>query len=557
MAARICLIRSATYVCYFQGDDGDTRDHHALVVNSRWEGEGARALGYTGLVETRALRAVLRGWVRDGPLRGRWRKRWRLGRRRGDKWEHRPGLDLTLSPPKSVSILGLLSGDGRIVAAHERAARRTLEWIEKELVETRKWDPKTRKTVRVGGQTMAAATFLHVRSRELDPHIHSHCIIVNAVLDDDGKWRTMANEKIYKGSKRIDAFYLAALSRELERLGYRLRKTDSDGGFEIEGVPKEVIAAFSKRSADIGAELHRRASRGDATPADVVARKTRAPKRAVASAVLESDWQRRAWELGFSAEEVVASARARSHRPADSGGAGHIGCRALAEPALVGAAIERTGARAEPARPRALRPHRTASYVADRPVDGCRVQSARASPCGDAGAVRPLRLAPRSDAGPGAARGRRRIFASERAQSRLMRALERRFARPCGGAAPCGSPRCGGRGANRARGPPRMPCSAGARSSQRSRASPRASLLRAAMAGVWPARSSGHPFDAPEGAMYSGSGVSVRPSFSTGAVGLRSLRASITGGLSSPAQIPRLDHGGSNDVSCRLGSPTP
>ena len=92
------------------------------------------------------------------------------------------GLDLTLSPPKSVSILGLLGADGRIVAAHEGAVRRTLEWIENELVKTRKWNPETRKMVRMGGQGMVAATFLHARSRELDPHIHSHCIIVNAVL---------------------------------------------------------------------------------------------------------------------------------------------------------------------------------------------------------------------------------------------------------------------------------------------------------------------------------------------------------------------------------------
>ena len=160
--------------------------------------------------------------------------------------------------------------------------------------------------VRVGGQKMVAAMFLHARSRELDPHIHTHSIIANAVLGDDGTWRTMANEKIYRGSKRINAFYLAALAGELERLGYRLRTTDSDGGFEIEGVPHEVIEAFSKRSAHIEEELRRRASRGDATPADVVAPKTRAPKRAVASAVLESAWLRRASELGFSAEGVVA-----------------------------------------------------------------------------------------------------------------------------------------------------------------------------------------------------------------------------------------------------------
>ena len=531
MAARLRPVDSATsYVDYLQVDVGDARDHLAHPVKSRWVGEGARALGHMGSVDPPALRAVLLGWVPDGPQRGRRRKRRRLGRRRGDKWEHRPGLDLTLSPPKSVSILGLLGDDGRIVAVHEGAVRRTLEWIENELVKTRKWNPETRKMVRMGGQRMVAATFLHARSRQLDPHIHTHSIIANAVLGDDGKWRTMANEEIYKGRRRINAFYLAELAGELEPLGYRLRTTDSDGGFEIEGVPHEVIEAFSKRSAHIEEELRRRASRGDATPADVVARKTRPPKRAVDSAVLESEWQHRASELGFSAEVVVAGARERSYRPADSGGAEHIACGALTEPALVGAGVERACASAEPDRSRPLRPRRcrTAAFVADRAVHGWRGQSARASPCGGACAVRPFRLAPRGDAGPGPVRWRRRFFAWERAQLQLMRALERRFARPCGGAAPCGPPRRRGPGANRARGPPRTACSAGrAVLVRRSRASPRASLLHAAMAGVGPVRSPGHPIDAPEGPMDSGSGVSVRPSFSTGAVGLRRLCASL------------------------------
>ena len=554
MVARIHPIVWPTgYVAYLQVDESNARDHLAYPVNGLWVGEAVRALGHMGPVDTRALGAVLLGWVRDEPQRGGRSPRRRLGRRRSGKWEHRPGLDLTVSPPKSVSVVGLLGGDGRIVAAHERAVRRMLEWIEKELVETRKLVPKTRKMVRVGGQKMVAAMFLHARSRELDPHIHSHCIITNAVLDDDGKWRTMANEKIYQGSRRINAFYLAALAEELERLGYQLRKTDSDDGFEIEGVSHEVIEAFSRRSADIEEALRRRASRGDATPADVVARKTRGPKRAVASAVLESEWQRRASELGFSAEEVVADARARSYRPADSGGAGHIACGALAKPSPVRAAVERACARAEPGRPRPLPPRRrrTASFVVDDPVHRCLVPSARASPCGGACATLSFRLAPRGDAGPGPARWRRRFFTCERAQPRLMRALGRRFARPCG------SPRRGGSGANRARAPPRTPCSAGERSSRRSRASPRASLLRTAMAGVGPTRSPGHPIDAPEGPMDSGSGVSVRPSFSTGAVGLRRLCALSPADRHHRLESPALTTGGSNDVSCRLGSPTP
>ena len=475
MAAKIHPIpRSRRYVTYLQVDDADTGDNLAHTVTSEWLGEGAKALGHMGPVDTDALSALLRGWVPDGPQRWRRCNLRPLGRWRGGRRDHRPGLELTISPPKSVSILGLLGGDELIVAAHERAARRTLEGIEKDLVETRKWDPQTRKTVRVGGQKMVAATFLHARSRALDPHIHSHCVIVNAVLDEDGVWRTMSNEKIYQGSQRINSFYLAALAEELRRLGYLLRKTDSDDGFEIEGVPGEVIKAFSKRSTDIKEELCRRASRGDATPADVVARTTRAPKRAVASAVLESEWQRRARELGFSADRVVARARAQSYRAADSGGAGHIACGALAQPSLVRAAVERACARAEPGRPRSLPPRRrcTASFVVDDPVHGCLVPSARASRCGGACATPSFRFVPRGDAGPGPARWRRRFFACERAQSRRMRALGRRFVRPCAGAAPCGLPRRGGPGANRARAPPRTPCSAGERSSRRSRASP-------------------------------------------------------------------------------------
>ena len=544
LAARLRPVDSATrYVDYLQVDVGDARDHLAHSIKSRWVGEGAKVLGHTGPVGPRALSAVLRGRVPGGSQRGRRHKPRRLGRRRGGKWEHRPGLDLTFSPPKSVSILALLGSDGWLMAAHEGAARRTLERIESEYVETRKSDPKTRRTVRVGGQKMVAATFLHVRSRELDPHIHTHSIIANAVLGDDGKWRTMANEKIYTGGRRINAFYLAELAGELEPLGYRLRTTDSDGGFEIEGVPHEVIEAFSKRRTHIEEERRRRASRGDATPADVVARKTRPPKRAVDSAVLESEWQHRASELGFSAEVVVAGARERSYRPADSGGAEHIACGALTEPPLVRVAAERACAGAEPDRPRALRPRRTAAFVTDRAVHGCRGQSARASPCGDACAVRPFRLAPRGDAGPAPGRRRRRFFAWERAQLQLMRALERRFARSCGGAAPCGSPRRGGPGANRARAPPRTPCSAGARSSRRSRASPRASLLRATMSGGGSARRAGQPVDAPQGPMDGGSGISVRPSVSTGAVGWRRDCASVAGGPSPPAQIPRHDDG--------------
>ena len=133
MAAKIHPIpRSRRYVTYLQVDDADT----GTTLPTRHErvaGEGAKALGHMGPVDTDALSALLRGWVPDGPQRWRRCNLRPLGRWRGGRRDHRPGLELTISPPKSVSILGLLGGDELIVAAHERAARRTLEGIEKDL----------------------------------------------------------------------------------------------------------------------------------------------------------------------------------------------------------------------------------------------------------------------------------------------------------------------------------------------------------------------------------------------------------------------------------------
>ena len=71
-----------------------------------------------------------------------------LGRRdRDGKLLHRPGRDVTLSAPKSVSLAALVGGDVRVVDAHDRAVQATLAWIEKNAVATRLWDPATGQMV--------------------------------------------------------------------------------------------------------------------------------------------------------------------------------------------------------------------------------------------------------------------------------------------------------------------------------------------------------------------------------------------------------------------------
>lgn len=77
----------------------------------------------------------------------------RLGKRERDGTiRHRPGIDVTLCAPKSVSLAALVGGDRRIVRAHDRAVKRTLSWIEKRAIETRVQNLVPRTMVGAGNQ---------------------------------------------------------------------------------------------------------------------------------------------------------------------------------------------------------------------------------------------------------------------------------------------------------------------------------------------------------------------------------------------------------------------
>ena len=81
----------------------------------------------------------------------------------------------------------------------------------------------------------------------------------------DDKWRTMANEKLYRSKMLIGALYRGELAGELRQLGYGIEKTHADGRFEIEGVSRDAIEAFSTRRAAIVAAMEERGLGGPDT----------------------------------------------------------------------------------------------------------------------------------------------------------------------------------------------------------------------------------------------------------------------------------------------------
>ena len=312
MVASIGAIASAAQgVSYYEKDGYYAKDNAEHREASAWAGRGAGALGLTGPVDPDVFRAVLEGKVPDGSGR-------ELGRRdRDGKLLHRPGRDVTLSAPKSVSLVGLVGVDVRVVDVHDRAVEATLAWIEGNAAETRVKDPATGRMVREGGQKMVAATFRHDTSRNLDPQLHTHAVIANMVQGEDGKWRSMANEKLYESKMLIGAIYRSELARGLSRLGYGIEKTHADGRFEIAGVSREAIDAFSTRRAEIEAGM---AERGMGSPSDNprlaerAALVSRAAKRDIDRDELTGVWQRQAADLGFDAPALTAEAAKGAER---------------------------------------------------------------------------------------------------------------------------------------------------------------------------------------------------------------------------------------------------
>ncbi|MDE0034882.1 MAG: relaxase domain-containing protein [Deltaproteobacteria bacterium] len=159
---------------------------------------------------------------------------------------------------------------------------------------------------------MVAATFRYDTSRNLDPQLHTHAVVANMVQGEDGKWRTMVNDGLYRNKMAIGAVYRAELARGVKDLGYGIEKTHGDGRSEISGVSRDVVEGFSTRRAEIETAM---AARNEGAPlenpklADRAALTTRAIKRDVDKGELRRSWERQAAEIGVSAEAVRARAR--------------------------------------------------------------------------------------------------------------------------------------------------------------------------------------------------------------------------------------------------------
>lgn len=224
----------------------EQKDNYYFIgeMATEWLGTGAESLGLEGPVKGEVFRAVLEGHLPDGGD---------LSHMKNGKNTHQPGIDLTFSAPKSVSVLALVAGDTFLIGAHKRAVAATLNELEK-FASTRTMTDGVSALEQTGN--LVVATFLHDTSRNLDPQLHTHAIVANATLAAGG-WKTLSsdtkagsgfNNILWKEQVSIGAMYRGFMRGELEAAGYLLRDAGPHGMYEVDGVPTEP---FSSRRQDI------------------------------------------------------------------------------------------------------------------------------------------------------------------------------------------------------------------------------------------------------------------------------------------------------------------
>ncbi len=281
------LSSSAGASSYYEADD-----YYADggLSPSAWQGAGAEALGLSGEVERDQFREMLDGTLNNGQ---------QLGTERSGEVQHRPGWDVTMSAPKSVSIMAEVAGDRRLVEAHDKAVKAALDYTERHAAATRiKADGKVE---RQQTNNLTIASFRHDTSRAQDPQLHTHNVIMNATRDAEGHWRSLEPRALYQLQKSIGAVYRQELAVNVRALGYEI-EAGKDSLFEIKGVSPEAIRAFSERAAQVEARLAERGQTRETASAEekqIAALDTRAVKAHVERADSVKDWRATADSAGF------------------------------------------------------------------------------------------------------------------------------------------------------------------------------------------------------------------------------------------------------------------
>ena len=180
-------------------------------------------------------------------------------------------FDATFSAPKSVSVLWTFGTDevaAAVSIAHVESVSAALDVLEEKAAVSRQQVDGIRRPVRTHG--LAVATFMHRTSRDGDPQLHTHCVIPNLVMRDDGSSVALDAGALYEWKRAAGCIYPEELRTRLTlRLGVEWGP-DRNGTREMVGftarTTAQVLQAHGGHRGAPGNPCHRprRSGRGHA-----------------------------------------------------------------------------------------------------------------------------------------------------------------------------------------------------------------------------------------------------------------------------------------------------
>ena len=167
------------------------------------------------------------------------------------------GFDLTFSPTKSVSTAWALADRETrdvIYRCHQKAIAQVLAYAEREVFHTRTGSQGCVEEDIVG---VVAASFTHFDSRDGDPQLHDHVVVLNrAQAKSDGVWRTLDSRQLFASTVMLSEMHQGVLSDLLTaELGWdweaHARRSSTAPKWEVAGVSTGLMDEFSQRTTAI------------------------------------------------------------------------------------------------------------------------------------------------------------------------------------------------------------------------------------------------------------------------------------------------------------------
>jgi ATP-dependent exoDNAse (exonuclease V) alpha subunit len=150
-------------------------------------------------------------------------------------------------------------------------------------------------------------------NRNGEPQLHTHVVLANATLASDGKWHAIHNDTLYTHQHLMGAIQNAELRSRIEALGYETMpaKNPRDGSFEIKGVDRAVIEAYSSRRSEVleHLEAEGRSSPRERELATLATRQAKDPD--ITPEARMAQWQATAAGLGFDPAPLISASLAK------------------------------------------------------------------------------------------------------------------------------------------------------------------------------------------------------------------------------------------------------